>query len=142
LLKIIFLSSEYLYKIVLFYKILYSLTISSLTSVTLRVTVVVSTEPTESFMIISFKHKGLEKFFKTGTLKGIQNKHKVKLALILDLLHRIESVDDLSFMPGLNLHKLLPKQNNIWAVRVSGNWRITFKFENKNVYIVDYLDYH
>ncbi len=92
-------------------------------------------------MIKSFKHKGLKKFFESGSTKGIQVKHKKKLALILDLLDAIDNIDDAN-MPGSNLHILEPKQDSIWSLKVSGNWRITFKFESGNVYIVDYLDYH
>jgi len=44
--------------------------------------------------------------------------------------------------PGSNLHQLHPKKDNTWAVSISGNWRIVFKFEDGNAYIVDYADYH
>jgi proteic killer suppression protein len=92
-------------------------------------------------MIKSFKHKSLKFFFETGSLKGIKPKHKNRLELILDLLDNIESVKDIS-SPCLGLHLLEPKHKNIMSVKVSGNWHITFKFENNNVYIVDYKDYH
>jgi proteic killer suppression protein len=92
-------------------------------------------------MIKSFKHKGLEEFFYNGTKKGIQVKHSEKLALILDLLDAAENVQVMNF-PGSNLHKLNPKQNEVWALKVSGNWRITFKFVDGDAYIIDYLDYH
>jgi proteic killer suppression protein len=92
-------------------------------------------------MIKSFKHKGLKKFFEEGTTKGIQAKHKIKLKLILDYLDAMESILDIN-IPSLRLHLLEPKQNNIYSITVSGNWRITFKFADNNVYIVDYLDYH
>ncbi|MCP3966569.1 MAG: Killer protein [Lentisphaerae bacterium] len=92
-------------------------------------------------MIKGFKHKGLKRYWEKNDKRGIQNKHLTKIKLILDVLDTAFVVDDINF-PGSNLHILEPKQNNIWAVDVSGNWRITFKFENNNVYIVDYLDYH
>lgn len=92
-------------------------------------------------MIKSFKHKGLEKFFYNGTLKSIQAKHAEKLSDILDLLDAADTIQVLNF-PGSRLHKLLPKSEKIWAVNVSGNWRITFEFRDGDAYHVDYTDYH
>lgn len=92
-------------------------------------------------MIKSFKHKGLKKFFEEGVIKGIQVKHKYKLKLILDYLDAMEDIKDIN-IPSLKLHLLEPKQNGVYSVTVSGNWRITFRYEANHVYIVDYLDYH
>lgn len=92
-------------------------------------------------MIEAFRHKGLEDFFYDGTKKGIQPKHANKLADILDVLNAATTIQDLNF-PGSGLHPLQPKKGNRWAVKVSGNWRVTFRFENGNVYEVDYEDYH
>ena len=92
-------------------------------------------------MIKSFKHKGLKGFFDKGAKKGIQPKHADRLEMILDLLDAAHEVKDMKF-PGSNLHLLEPKKNRTWAVKVSGNWRITFSFENGDAYDVDYVDYH
>ena len=92
-------------------------------------------------MIKSFSHKGLEDFFYDGTKKGIQAKHAAKLSMILDLLDAAANISDMGF-PGSGLHLLEPKKNKIWAVKISGNWRVTFRFEEGDAYIVDYLDYH
>jgi len=92
-------------------------------------------------MIKSFKHKGVEEFFHNGTTKGIQAKHAGKLADILDLLDSANAIQVMNF-PGSRLHKLHPKKDEIWAVNVSGNWRITFRFINGDAYTVDYVDYH
>lgn len=92
-------------------------------------------------MIKTFKHKGLEKFFYEGITKGIQSKHAGKVADILDLLNAADRIEVLNF-PGSRLHKLEPKKENSWSVRVSGNWRITFKYTDGDAYAVDYLDYH
>ena len=92
-------------------------------------------------MIKSFKHKGLEKCFYDDTTKGIQVKHAEKLANILDLLDAADTIQVINF-PGSRFHKLQPKNQEIWAVSVSGNWRITFKFVNGDAYLVDYVDYH
>lgn len=44
--------------------------------------------------------------------------------------------------PGADLHPLKGDKQGLWAVKVSGNWRITFAFEAENARIVDYVDYH
>lgn len=92
-------------------------------------------------MIKSFKHKGLESFYTTGSAKGIQAKHKDRLQIILARLNAIKNISDIN-LPSFRLHKLKGDKNDLWSVTVQANWRITFKFENENVYIVDYLDYH
>ena len=92
-------------------------------------------------MIKTFKHKGLEDFFFDGTLKKIQPKHANRLALILDLLEAAQIPQDMRF-PGSDLHLLKPPQDGVWAIKVSGNWRVTFVFGDDGVYNVDYLDYH
>lgn len=92
-------------------------------------------------MIESFRHKGLEDFFYDGTKRGIQPKHANKLADILDALNAATTIQNLDF-PGSGLHRLQPRQDKRWAVKVSGNWRVTFRFENGDVHEVDYEDYH
>ena len=92
-------------------------------------------------MIKSFKNKGLELFYTTASTKGIQAKHKDRLQIILARLNAIKDVTDIN-LPSFRLHKLKGTKGDLWSVTVQANWRITFKFENENVYIVDYLDYH
>lgn len=92
-------------------------------------------------MIVSFRHKGIEDFHYDGTKKGIQPKHANKLSGILDMLEAATSIQDLNF-PGSELHQLQPKKDDRWAIKVSGNWRITFRFEKGEIYEVDYEDYH
>ncbi len=92
-------------------------------------------------MIKSFRHKKLEDFHYDGMKKGIQSKHINKLEDILDVLEAATTLQDINF-PGSGLHRLQPKKDNRWAVKVSGNWRITFNFENGDIYKVDYEDYH
>ena len=92
-------------------------------------------------MILSFIHKGLERFYRTGRSSGIQPKHAQRLRLILTNLDQAESPDDMD-LPGLRLHRLKGSRKGIWSVSVSGNWRVTFKFTGKDVEIVNYEDYH
>lgn len=92
-------------------------------------------------MIKSFKHKGLEVFFYDGSTKKIQAKHAGKLEAILDLLDAADTVSVMNF-PGSRLHPLHPKKEQRWAVNVSGNWRVTFRFHDGDAYDVHYEDYH
>ena len=92
-------------------------------------------------MIVSFKHKGLENFYAKGSLSGIQAKHKKKLRMQLAALNTAQVIEDMN-IPGYRLHPLKGERKGLWAVSVSGNWRLTFRFENGNVYILNYEDYH
>jgi len=76
-----------------------------------------------------------------AVLKGIQPKHGDRISEILDVIDAASEIRDVN-LPGLDLHLLLPKKDKIWAVKVSVAWRITFRFENGDAYIVDYLNYH
>jgi proteic killer suppression protein len=92
-------------------------------------------------VIRGFKHKGLERFFLTGTKAGVQAAHTTKLRLILSRLHASISPKDLD-LPGLYLHRLKGTSRGIWSVRVSGYWRVTFRFEGPDALDVNYEDYH
>jgi proteic killer suppression protein len=92
-------------------------------------------------VIKSFRHKGLQKFFFDGTKRGIQPKHAEKLADILDLLDAASEIGDMNF-PGSDLHRLKGELEGFWAVKVSGNWRVVFRFEHGDAFEVDYVDYH
>ena len=92
-------------------------------------------------MIKSFRHKGLEQFFRTGRKAGIQPHHAAKLGR---QLARLDVAKDASYMalPGWDLHPLVGELAGHFAVTVNGNWRLTFTFENSDAVLVDYQDYH
>jgi proteic killer suppression protein len=92
-------------------------------------------------VIKGFKHRGLERFFLRGSRAGIQAAQAKRIRLILGRLHASQSARDMN-LPGLYLHELKGKRQGTWAVRVSGNWRITFRFEGEDAFDVDYEDYH
>lgn len=92
-------------------------------------------------MIRSFKHKGLERFFLTGSKAGIQVQQAERLRLILGQLNAATSPEDMR-LPGLGLHQLKGDRKGTWAVSASGNWRITFTFVGKDADDVNYEDYH
>ena len=92
-------------------------------------------------MIKSFEHKGLKKFFTTGSIKGIQAIHADRLYSLLLVLNAMTQIEDLN-APSFRLHPLKGNKKGLWSITVQVNWRITFKFENGDVYVVDYVDYH
>ena len=92
-------------------------------------------------MIQSFEHKGLERFFLRGTTSGIRAAHTPRIRLILGRLSASTSVRDMD-LPGLFLHELRGTRRGTWSVRVSGNWRITFRFSGPDAGHVNYEDYH
>ena len=96
---------------------------------------------TVAVAIRTFRHKGLERFFATGVRKGIQAKHADRLRLVLGRLNVAVEPRDMG-LPGLDLHPLKGTQRGRWAVKVSGNWRLTFAFDGKDAVDVDYEDYH
>lgn len=94
-----------------------------------------------SRMIRSFRHKGLELFFRTGKTSGIQAKHAKKLRLQLAQLNRATTPSDMA-APNWRLHPLKGDLAGYWAVSVDGAWRLIFAFENGDAVLVDYQQYH
>ena len=92
-------------------------------------------------MIKSFKHKGLEQFFESGSTRGIQQNHVNKLRMQLAVLNTAHVIEDID-IPGYRLHPLKGDRVGTWSITVNGNWRITFEFRESNAYIVNYEDYH
>jgi proteic killer suppression protein len=92
-------------------------------------------------IIKNFAHKGLEKFFLTGSKAGIQPRHATRIRLILAQLNQARSVQDMN-IPTLKLHQLKGSRQGTWAVTVQANWRITFRFISRDAQGVNYEDYH
>ena len=92
-------------------------------------------------MIKSFKHKGLEDFFYTGSKRGIKPEHANRLERILDRLNAASEIKDMNY-PGSFFHQLSGDKKGLYEVKVSGNWRIFFEFIDGDADIVDYDDYH
>ncbi|MBL7175385.1 MAG: type II toxin-antitoxin system RelE/ParE family toxin [Desulfobacteraceae bacterium] len=91
-------------------------------------------------MLQSFKHKGLEKFFHKDDRSRINPKHAAKLARILDRLDASVRPQDMN-LPGYKLHELSGKEKESWSDWVTGNWRVTFRFDGLDAVVVDYRDY-
>ncbi len=92
-------------------------------------------------MIESIRHRGLRRVYERGDSRYLTAQHIEKIE---DILGRLDVATDTSEMDitGYRLHQLRGDRVGHWAVRVSRNWRITFRFENGNVYDVDLVDYH
>jgi len=92
-------------------------------------------------MIKSFRHKGIQRFFQTGSTAGIQAKHAAKLRLQLTALDNATGPEDMN-APNWRLHPLKGELKGHWAISVSGHYRMTFAFERGDAILVDYQDYH
>jgi proteic killer suppression protein len=92
-------------------------------------------------MIASFRHKGLKKFFESGSLAGIQPAQAKRLRMQLTALDTAQAIEDMD-IPGFRLHPLKGAGSDRWSIWVNGNWRITFEFQGGNFYVLDYEDYH
>ena len=92
-------------------------------------------------MIKSFRHKGLRRLYETGGTSGVQASRAKRLRLQLAALDTAHSVEDMD-IPGFRLHPLKGAMRGCWSISVSGNWRITFEFQDGNAYVLDYEDCH
>jgi proteic killer suppression protein len=92
-------------------------------------------------MIGSFRHKGLKEFFETGNKRGIRPELASRLGRRLDVLEAAQELSDID-AHGFNLHKLKGEREGQWAIWVSGNWRITFRFEQGEALDINLEDYH
>jgi len=91
--------------------------------------------------IQSFRHKGLRKFFESGSAAGIQPHHSKRLRMLLVALDTALSIEDTD-VPGFRLHSLKGSERGRWSVWITGNWRVTFTCKDGHAYVLDYEDYH
>jgi proteic killer suppression protein len=91
-------------------------------------------------VIVSFRHKGLDEFYKTGKAQGIQTGHAAKQTHILAALDAASRPAELT-LPSFNLHRLKGDVDSFQSPWVNGNWRVTFRFIGVDVELVDYQDY-
>jgi len=92
-------------------------------------------------MIKSIRHKGLRRFYETGSTAGIQSAHARKIRLELTALNTATKIEDMA-IPGFQLHPLKGNRKGELSISVSGNWRITFEFREGHAYEINYEDYH
>ena len=90
-------------------------------------------------MIRNFKHRGLRELFRNGTTRRVKQDQQARILRRLDVINQAESLDELN-IPGFYFHKL--QVNPVrYSIRVTGNWRITFGWEEEP-FDVDLEDYH
>jgi toxin HigB-1 len=92
-------------------------------------------------VIKSFRHGGLKKFFTTGSKSEIQPAHAKRQSRLLFTLNGATEPSTMD-VSGWQLHPLKGELADHWSVRVNGNWRVTFRFEDEDAILVDYQDYH
>ena len=92
-------------------------------------------------MIRTFKSKALKKYYEKGDASKLNPQHIQKITDILTQLDAAKAIKDMNYV-GSDFHKLSGQLKNFYSVSVRANWKIIFRFENGDVYDVDYLDYH
>ncbi|MGL4177673.1 MAG: type II toxin-antitoxin system RelE/ParE family toxin [Dermatophilaceae bacterium] len=92
-------------------------------------------------MIVSFRHRGLERLYRDGVKKGVQADHVPKVLRVLSALDVAQTPEDLA-IPSFRTHRLKGRLAGHHSIWVNGNWRITFRFVESDVELVDYQDYH
>ena len=86
-----------------------------------------------------FRHRGLRRMYEKGDERGLSRNHVPRIRRILTALENASNPTDVD-QPGFRLHPL--KGSDRWSVRVSGNWRVVFRFADGEAVDVDLLDYH
>ena len=92
-------------------------------------------------MIESIRHKGLKRLYEKGDPSNLKPEFIPRIENRLTRLEAASDIKDLN-VPGYDLHRLVGKLKDFWSIKVSGNWRIIFRFEEGNVYDLDLIDYH
>lgn len=93
-------------------------------------------------MIRSFRHRGLERFHRSGATRGLRQDMVARIRRVLTIFDSAVSLDDVDLLPGMRLHPLKGDLAGHWSVSVTGNWRIVFKFDIGEASAVDLVDYH
>lgn len=91
-------------------------------------------------MILSYRHKGLKALVEDDIVKGIIPAHANRIKARIDRLDAAESLDDLP--SGWRCHALHGDMEGLYAIDVSAQWRIVFRFEDGNAHDVTYIQYH
>lgn len=94
-----------------------------------------------AWVIQSFRHRGVETFFRTGSKAGIQPRHESRLRILLTTLNLAAVPEDMN-RSGWGFHPLKGRLKGRYSVKADGNWRLTFAFDEQNAILVGYTDYH
>jgi proteic killer suppression protein len=91
-------------------------------------------------VIRSFRHKGLKELFRNGGSRRISPEHQARILRLLDVLEGACAPEDMN-LPGFYFHRLHGLSMR-YSVRVTGNWRLTFGWDESDATGVDLEDYH
>lgn len=92
-------------------------------------------------MIKTFRHRGLKRLFERDDAGKVDPRLLDKVRRVLTRLEAAGTPEDMN-LPGYVLHPLVGELRGFWSVRVSGNWRVIFRFEAGHAHDVDLVDYH
>jgi proteic killer suppression protein len=92
-------------------------------------------------MIRNFRHRGLQRLFEKGDRSRIRPDLVRKVERVLARLDASAEPNDMA-VPGFGLHPMTGDYKGFWAVVISRNWRVIFRFERGDACDVDFLDYH
>ena len=90
---------------------------------------------------VKFRHGGLRRYWERGDASRLNPDHVARINRLLDDLAAASRPEQLG-LPGLRLHQLTGGRRGTWSVRVSGNWRLTFRFVGGEAVDIDLEDYH
>ena len=86
-------------------------------------------------------HKGLKRLYEDNDPRGVFAGHVVKLRDILARLDAARTITDMD-IPGFRLHPLKGELKGFWSITVGANWRVIFRFDDPDIFDVDYVDYY
>ncbi|MDE2904219.1 MAG: type II toxin-antitoxin system mRNA interferase toxin, RelE/StbE family [Chloroflexota bacterium] len=92
-------------------------------------------------MIRTIRHRGLKRLHDQGDASRLRADQRERIGVALAILDSARSPNDLA-VPGFRLHQLKGRLRGFWSIRITGNWRIVFRFDGDDVFDVDYVDYH
>ncbi|MEE8444903.1 MAG: type II toxin-antitoxin system RelE/ParE family toxin [Alphaproteobacteria bacterium] len=92
--------------------------------------------------VVSIRHRGLRRFFERGEARGLSPDRVEKIRRIMTAIDNAATLDELDTMPGWRLHRLHGDRRGTWSISVSGNWRLTFRIEDHQIFDLDLEDYH
>ena len=92
-------------------------------------------------MIESIKHKGLKRAYEQDKYSKVPPDLVKRASNALSDPDSAQSLSDMD-LPQYQLHPLKGVREGLWSIRISGNWRMVFRFEDGDAYDVDLVDYH
>jgi proteic killer suppression protein len=92
--------------------------------------------------IVSFRNRDLERFWRSDEARGVARQHAAKLRAMLTAIEEAANVAELNTVPGWRLHPLKGDRRGVWSLKLTRNYRLTFRVANAMVSDLDLEDYH